>query len=160
MRISAWTMAIAAAAAVSAPPVSAAGAVPPAPSLWLRTTGAWHRGHVVCNQRYPPGDGAALCPVDPVHPDGHLAIRPHGTLLVKVRGAQRVECELLRPYRDQPTAAHIAARLNVRRVAGSATRYRARLPGTLPARTTGVTCTADFRARHFASYDLGVRLPG
>jgi hypothetical protein len=162
MRSPAWSLAaIGLVAAVAAPATTASATpVPRAPSLWLRTNASWERGLVTCNKRYPPGDAVALCPPDPADPRGNLAIRPHAVLQVKVHGAQQVRCTLMRPFADDPTSAHIAARLNVHTVRGSSTRYRAVLPRTIPARTSGVSCTADFRDRHFTAYALGVRLPG
>jgi len=37
--------------------------------------------------------------------------------------------------------------------------YRAVLPRPIPAHTSGLACTADFRHRRFADYDLGVHVP-
>jgi hypothetical protein len=56
--------------------------------------------------------------------------------------------------------ARVIARLVVRRRAGYRDSYRAMVPRRIPAHTSGLACTADFRDRYFTAYDLGVRLPG
>jgi hypothetical protein len=111
-----------------------------------------------CNRLYPAGDGATLCPPLRPNPPGHLRIRPRASLRVKVRGATRVRCALTRPHKHQPTSARAIARLAVHRVPGSQTVYRAVLPRPIPAHTRGLACTADFRHRRFADYDLGVHV--
>lgn len=141
-------------------PHASADPVPPAPRLSARTQAAWAQAHVTCNSRYPAGDGVALCPPFRPRPPGDLHIRPRAWLRVKVRGALGVTCALTRPLKHEPTFARIIVRLETHRVAGSHTLYQALLPRRIPAHTNGLACTADFRKRHFAAYDLGVRVLG
>jgi hypothetical protein len=147
---------LAAAASAASPPFS-----PPAGHF--TSEGVTQAARPSCSGRYAPvkpgvEPGVVLCPGYQPHPRGSLPVVLGHRIRFTVRGARDVRMVLTAPFLTKPQFARIVWRLRTHRVAGSTTRWEARVPSRMKVTPNAVIASAEFSGRGHSDYVLGVRV--